>query len=194
MKLSILGDSIPNGFGVGKEHSFVNIKNKDIIVKNYAENGLTSLLTLNRAILATDSDIVFIYTGINDFLNGISLRSVCINILKITDMAKKNNIIPVIGIPHEITDDSCSGWCNDVNYISSLDKLNMFRDFIIFTSSKEKFYYIDFNKALKEHALNLKINYDELFFDGVHPNYRTHEYMRKIFSENINKIIEENEL
>ena len=193
MKITVLGDSIPNGFGVGREDSFVNIKDKDIEIENLSENGLTSMLTLNRAV-NINADILFVYAGINDFLNGIALKSVCVNILKIVDYAKSRNIIPVVGLVHSIAEDACDGWCTDVNYISALNKIRDFREFFILASKEENFYYIDFNSKLKDYAEESGLKYDELFFDGVHPNYKTHEYMREIFRENIVEIAKENDL
>lgn len=192
MKINALGDSIVNGFGVIREHSFVNVDDPRMEVNNYGENGTTSLITLSRVDRKLNCDILFVYVGINDFLSGYSLKSVCRNILKIADMAKAKNIPVIISAPHDIAEDATDGWCNDVNYISAKNKLKEFRDFIVVASEEYDFYYIDFYNELK--SVSNYEKYEDLFFDGVHPNNKTHDIMRKIFYENILKVAEENEL
>lgn len=181
MKICAAGDSIVKGFGVLEENSFVNIKNKNIEVLNIGENGYTSLFVLERLKAIKnirDFDVLFVYCGINDFLSGYSLKSVCKNIEKIIKFSKDNNLILLLAIPLDITEDSMEGWCNSLNYISTENKLIDYRKFIIEKSQEENFYYIDFYKKFKEID-----NYGDYFLDGIHPNKSMHKLMREYFSE-----------
>ncbi len=192
MKINVLGDSIVNGFGVIREEAFVYFDDLRIEMENFGENGATSLVTLTRIPRKLDCDILFIYVGINDFLSGYSFKSVCKNILKIIDLTKAKDIPVVIAAPHDITHDSTDGWCNEVNYVSAKRKLKEFSDFLKLASKENDFYCIDFYNELKES--NEFENYEDLFFDGVHPNNKAHGIMRQIYKKHILEIAEENEL
>ncbi|MBP2025006.1 SGNH/GDSL hydrolase family protein [Peptoniphilus stercorisuis] len=192
MKICAAGDSIVNGFGVGRENSFINIKDNNIEILNIGENGYTSLLTLEKIKKLKNIsgfNLLFIYVGINDFLSGYSLESVTKNIERIIEFAKRNNLILLISIPLDITEGSQDGWCSSLNYISTKNKLIDYRKYIMEKSFQENFYYIDFYNKFKK--LN---NYSDLFFDGIHPNRYMHNLMRDYFSEILFNIGYENGL
>lgn len=192
MKINAIGDSIVNGFGIVQDKAFVCFDDPRIEIDKLGENGSTSLITLSRIPQKLDCDILFIYVGINDFLSGYSLKSVCKNILKIADLALAKGVTTIISAPHDITDDATDGWCNNVNYISAKRKLKEFSEFIKKASEEYGFYVIDFYNELKNS--DEIDNYDDMLFDGVHPNNKMHDIMREIYKKNIMKIAKENEL
>lgn len=192
MKINALGDSIVNGFGIVQDKAFIFLDDPRIEVEAFGENGATSLITLSRIPRKLECDILFIYVGVNDFLSGYSLKSVCKNILKIVDLAKAKDVITVISAPIDITSDATDGWCNDVNFISAKRKLKEFSDFLNVAKDEYGFYTIDFYNELKNNIEDK--NYEDMFFDGVHPNNKTHDIMREIYKKNIIEIAKENEL
>lgn len=179
--IHIVGDSIPNGFGVGRENAFTNIVNKNIKIINSAENGANIENAYEQARRYSKCDILLVYAGINDFLMGRSLKAVLETILKISDYAKVNKIELIIGIPHDITTDATDGWCNDINYISTKNKLKDLKDIIEIASQKEKFSYIDFYSEMKQNLTEEE--YNDYFFDGIHPNKEMHKKMKKILEK-----------
>ena len=71
MKICAAGDSIVNGFGVGRENSFVNLKDNNIEILNIGENGYTSLLTLEKIKKIkniSEFNLLLVYVGIKSSL------------------------------------------------------------------------------------------------------------------------------
>ncbi|RVU54966.1 SGNH/GDSL hydrolase family protein [Anaerosphaera multitolerans] len=173
MLLSAIGDSIVKGFGVGEENSFVYFKKNNLKTLNLGENGATSQECL-RQLAYIDGDLVLIYVGINDFLLNYSLNKTIENIVKITDCVKKKGKKIILCSPHRISGDATEGWCNSSTFISANHKLKNFNLILKGIAFKDNYYFIDYYNLL-----NKVENYDNLFFDGIHPTKETHNLMRK---------------
>lgn len=181
--LLALGDSIFRGYLVGGNSLISFIEKSGYEVLNLSSNGLNSEELLNQVKNLNKLekfDNIIIHIGINDFLQGVSVRSVEKNIKNIIELLKKKNLIFII--PFLISTKSVDNmWANSVIFSSTINKTMEYRDFLRNLCEENKIKCISFYDYL------LGKDYQSNLIDGIHPD----ESLHKILSEFvIEKLVE----
>lgn len=157
--INAVGDSIVKGFGV--EKSFVEVDGTGFVINNFGINGDTSENVLYRIEDYKNCDILLLYYGLNDFLNGCSVWQVVDNSKKIIE---KVNTEIILCIPHKVD-------VQELAFIFNPEGINR-----------------KLSKLIEEYKLlsNVKIlNFYELFadetdlFDGIHPTDKMQKQMQQ---------------
>lgn len=170
MILKAIGDSLVYGYGVGSENSFVNINIKNVKVINYGMNGDTSAGVLHRIDEVLDADVILVFAGVNDFLNGISVDAAASNIRKILDKIFSRGKKTVLCIPFLLSEEE-----DYTNIISVANrKITEYRENLL-QIKYEDLLAVDFYRQLQKQP-----HYSNLFFDGVHPTKSTHDLMKSL--------------
>lgn len=167
--INAVGDSVVYGFGV--EQSFVNIKNESLQINNFGINGNTSEDILNRIESALNCDILILFYGLNDFLNGVSVENVLENTHKIL---QKINTSVILCVPYKVDDLDLNLLFNSEGINRKLKKLN--EEYHNLSSDVK---ILSFYELFKE---------DVDLFDGIHPTDNMHQSMRN----ELIKFLEEN--
>lgn len=163
--VNIVGDSIVNGFGV-KGNSFSKIESDKILFNNFGVNGETSSSVLDRIDNLLDCDLLVLFYGLNDFLNGMPVKYVVENTEKILRKSKSKVLVC---IPHMVDTNELRFIFNPGGINRKIEKL--YDEYLKLNFNNFKI--INFYSLLKEVEL----------FDGIHPNEKTHEDMKKLFLE-----------
>lgn len=179
MIFNAIGDSIVNGYGVGEKNSFVNVNIEKLDIKNFGVNGATTLDVLKRLDIIGNSNVALLYLGINDFLNGVSINEVEKNIVEIVKTLKNKSDKLILCSVHKI----CVGEFFGM-YKAAIDSANekilAYQNFIKVLCEEENLIFLDYYNLL-----NAEENYDDLFFDGIHPTEETHNIMKKYLLEKL---------
>lgn len=173
MTIFALGDSIVKGFGVGEENSFVNMNTKGIHTVNFGMNGATSDYGVSK-LKDIYGDILVLYFGINDFLSNYSVDYAIGNLVTIFEYVDKEKLDVILCSPHRIALDSIENWTGYTSFISTNNKLEEYNQKLRNISTSRKYKFLDFYSILGSID-----NYDDLFFDGIHPTKSTHNIMRE---------------
>lgn len=163
--VNIVGDSIVNGFGVNG-NSFSKIESDKILFNNFGVNGEMSSNVLYRIDSLLDCDLLVLFYGLNDFLNGMPVDYVVENTEKIL---KKSKSKVLLCIPQMVDTEELRFIFNPGGINRKIEKL--YDEYLKLNFNNFKI--INFYSLLKEVEL----------FDGIHPNEKTHEDMKKLFLE-----------
>ncbi|WP_455258271.1 SGNH/GDSL hydrolase family protein [Peptoniphilus asaccharolyticus] len=159
--INVVGDSIVRGFGVeGK--SFIDIESGHLQFNNFGINGDTSRGVLNRIESFLNCDLLILFYGLNDFLNGLPVAEVVSNTEKILEMAESNVLICV---PHAVDTEDLWFLFNPEGINRKLESLGM-----EYKAIDGDFKILNYYETLKDGEL----------FDGLHPNEKTHFDMQRI--------------
>lgn len=160
IKLNAIGDSIIAGFGV-EGNSFINISSNNIEVNNYGINGNTSEDVLQRIEDVLDCDILLLFYGLNDFLEGKSVKSVLDNTIKILNIAQNEVILCV---PYKVDTEELMFLFNPEGINRKIKELNHCYKKLDYKCKILSFY------DLYDEQLEL--------FDGIHPTEKSHNKMK----------------
>ncbi|MDF2634161.1 MAG: GCAxxG family protein, partial [Pelosinus sp.] len=168
IKMVGIGDSITCGYPYEPALSWLNMAANqfNIEYKNSGINGDTTGGMLNRFqsdVIRYKPSHVIIMGGTNDAYAGIVVQQVISNIHDMVELALKNTIIPIIGLPIP---------CNDV---MEEKLLGQYREEIRQYTKDRNVEIIDFHKAMVDDS-GLKIK-EGMHCDGVHPNRCGYEVM-----------------
>lgn len=177
-KLVILGDSLTEGYGVAKEHSFpalveakLKAAGKDWLVVNAGVSGSTSASALARLdwLLKSKPDAVLLTLGGNDGLRGFGPSVTKENLRKAIRKAKAANMKVML-----------AGMQMPPNY--GKQYTDEFRALFPALAKEEKIALLPFllEKVGGNPALNLE--------DGIHPNEAGH----KILADTVFKFLKDN--
>ena len=165
VKVLVLGDSLSEGYGVGKEYSYVTlIQNRldkekvNIKITNGSISGSTtsSLSSRLRWYLKTKPDYVIVALGANDGLRGVDISTIEKNLKSGIDEIKKVNatalLFPMLLPPNygEVYRKGFEKVFTDIIKQSNLEKLPFLLDGVA-----------------GERSLNQS--------DGIHPNIKGHD-------------------
>lgn len=172
-----MGDSLSEGYGVTREHSFPSVIEKKldegavpfkVKITNGSVSGSTSANAPSRLkwFLKSKPDILVLALGANDGLRGIDVQSSSDNLAKTIATAKENNIRVVL-----------TGMLIPPNYGADYrDKFSK-----MYRTLKNK-YQLDFIPFLLEGVAGDKeLNQA----DGIHPNDKGH----RVMADNVLKVL-----
>ncbi|MBH47760.1 MAG: arylesterase [Halobacteriovorax sp.] len=172
-----MGDSLSEGYGVTREHSFPSVIEKKldegavpfkVKVTNGSVSGSTSANAPSRLkwFLKSKPDILVLALGANDGLRGIDVKSSSDNLAKTIATAKENNIRVVL-----------TGMLIPPNY--GADYRDKFSKMYLTLKNK---YQLDFIPFLLEGVAGDK-NLNQA--DGIHPNDKGH----RVMADNVLKVL-----
>ena len=180
-KIVLMGDSITSSWTGYSPEFFSN--NSYLI--NKGVSGETTPEMLNRFdadVLSLAPEAVIILAGINDIAQNtgyISISETFNNIALMVDLAKKNNIKPVLCsvLPaNELT------WRPEIKPAELVIELNQK---LSAYCEKNNLVYIDYFSSMVGGSKELR---SELTYDGIHPDKKGYIIMEQILLETISKI------
>lgn len=171
VKIVAIGDSITYGFPYSPEQSWLYFVAKELAVElvNSGVNGDITSGMLSR--FASDvcrykPSHVIIMGGTNDAYEGMEVSQVVGNIKKMVQLARDNQITPLIGLPIP-----CNDWSAEI-------LLGECREAMQEYAATNDLIYIDFYTAMvDEDTAEIKSG---LHCDGVHPNEAGYRLMADV--------------
>jgi acyl-CoA thioesterase-1 len=183
MKIVCIGDSLTQGYGVGRTENWVallNQKNENEFI-NKGINGDTTggmLSRFQRDVIDEKPQYVIIMGGGNDFIMGDSLGSVRANIMAMVHQAYHHRILPILGTGIKTDAESFRKDWAEITDVGRLnEKIIAHRDWIIKFCGTFNTKYIDFCAEL-ENRIGGK--YGSYLFDGLHPSKEGHRILADI--------------
>ncbi len=180
-KVVFMGNSITDGWWPNDSTFFIN--------NQYVDRGISGqttsemLVRFRADVINLKPKAVVILAGTNDIAqnNGyISLENAFGNIVSMVELAKANNIKPIL----------CSvmpayefGWRKGLEPAGKIIKLNAM---IKAYADKNKIIYVDYHSALADERGGLPEKYSK---DGVHPTLEAYKIMETIVQKAITKVI-----
>jgi len=180
-KVVFMGNSITDGWWPSDSTFFIN--------NQYVDRGISGqttsemLVRFRADVINLKPKAVVILAGTNDIAqnNGyISLENAFGNIVSMVELAKANNIKPIL----------CSvmpayefGWRKGLEPAGKIIKLNAM---IKAYADKNKITYVDYHSALADERGGLPEKYSN---DGVHPTLEAYKIMETIVQKAITKVI-----
>jgi len=180
-KVVFMGNSITDGWWPNDSTFFIN--------NQYVDRGISGqttsemLVRFRADVINLKPKAVVILAGTNDIAqnNGyISLENAFGNIVSMVELAKANNIKPIL----------CSvmpayefGWRKGLEPAGKIIKLNAM---IKAYADKNKIVYVDYHSALADERGGLPEKYSN---DGVHPTLEAYKIMETIVQKAITKVI-----
>ena len=180
-KVVFMGNSITDGWWPNDSTFFIN--------NQYVDRGISGqttsemLVRFRADVINLKPKAVVILAGTNDIAqnNGyISLENAFGNIVSMVELAKANNIKPIL----------CSvmpayefGWRKGLEPAGKINKLNAM---IKAYADKNKIIYVDYHSALADERGGLPEKYSK---DGVHPTLEAYKIMETIVQKAITKVI-----
>jgi len=180
-KVVFMGNSITDGWWPNDSTFFIN--------NQYVDRGISGqttsemLVRFRADVINLKPKAVVILAGTNDIAqnNGyISLENAFGNIVSMVELAKANNIKPIL----------CSvmpayefGWRKGLEPAGKIIKLN---SMIKAYADKNKIIYVDYHSALADERGGLPEKYSK---DGVHPTLEAYKIMETIVQKAITKVI-----
>nr|WP_321522261.1 SGNH/GDSL hydrolase family protein [uncultured Macellibacteroides sp.] len=180
-KVVFMGNSITDGWWPNDSTFFIN--------NQYVDRGISGqttsemLVRFRADVINLKPKAVVILAGTNDIAqnNGyISLENAFGNIVSMVELAKANNIKPIL----------CSvmpayefGWRKGLEPAGKIIKLNAM---IKAYADKNKIIYVDYHSALADERGGLPEKYSN---DGVHPTLEAYKIMETIVQKAITKVI-----
>jgi len=180
IKIVAIGDSITYGYPYDPALSWFDIAAQQLNIEytNRGMNGDTTggmLKRFPRDVLRCKPSHVIIMGGTNDAYAGIPGSQVLNNIHAMSELAVKNEMIPVIGLPIP---------CNDV-IVERL--LGTYREEMRHFASDNHIEIIDFYlDMVAEKGANIKVGLD---CDGVHPSSAGYKVMAGVATKIMAKIV-----
>lgn len=107
IRIIAFGDSITYGYGVPPDKNYVSLLSKNLGLKienagMIGDTTATALLRMDRDILQKNPDIVILFLGGNDFLQGVPPFAMAENLKNIVKKLQQHNIkIVLVGISYE---------------------------------------------------------------------------------------------
>lgn len=175
MKIAALGDSLTYGYPYGPEHSWLSQVGNQLGVDtiNHGVNGALTKEILQRVHVVTNAnpDVVIVMGGTNDAYERFSTEIVIMNLQKIIQHLKENQIPHIfLGIPPIVVG-------------AEVEKiLNSFRIQMKVLAQEENIQVIDFHAALATKGLRYLV-------DTCHPNRAGYEKMAEVAYEALKNII-----
>jgi len=171
VKIVAIGDSVTYGFPYSPEQSWLYFTAKELAIEqvNSGVNGDTTSGMLSR--FASDvcrhkPSYVIIMGGTNDAYEGLEVSQVVGNIKKMVQLARDNQITPIIGLPIP-----CNDWSAEI-------LLGEYREAMQEYAVNNGLNYIDFYAAVvDEETAEIKSG---LHCDGVHPNEAGYRVMADV--------------
>lgn len=180
-KVVFMGNSITDGWWPNDSTFFIN--------NQYVDRGISGqttsemLVRFRADVINLKPKAVVILAGTNDIAqnNGyISLENAFGNIVSMVELAKANNIKPIL----------CSvmpayefGWRKGLEPAGKIIKLN---SMIKAYADKNKIIYVDYHSALADERGGLPEKYSK---DGVHPTLEAYKIMETIVQKAITKVV-----
>ncbi len=180
-KVVFMGNSITDGWWPNDSTFFIN--------NQYVDRGISGqttsemLVRFRADVINLKPKAVVILAGTNDIAqnNGyISLENAFGNIVSMVELAKANNIKPIL----------CSvmpayefGWRKGLEPAGKIIKLNAM---IKAYADKNKIIYVDYHSALADERGGLPEKYSK---DGVHPTLEAYKIMETIVQKAITKVV-----
>jgi len=161
IKMVGLGDSITYGYPYESEISWFNMAAKQLNI-DYINSGINGDTTdgmvsrFDRDVIRYKPSHLIIMGGTNDAYAGMPADQVFHNIRDMVELALKNGIVPIIGLPIP---------CNDLREENLLEQ---YREEIRQYTAENNIEVIDFYKAMVDNS-GLKIK-EGMHCDDVHPN------------------------
>lgn len=168
-RIVCLGDSITYGFPFGPRLSWTNylVENTDHEVFNEGINGNTTsdmLRRFNRCVVAHRPTHVVIMGGANDVIWRESYDRIVWNLNEMVELAIKNGIKPILGLPTPIDEPEMER------------RLARVRDWMVSYSQKYYLKIIDFFSAFFDESGSIIEDY---LLDGAHPTVEGYRAMAR---------------
>lgn len=188
MKIVCIGDSLTEGYGVGRSENWVALLNESS-ENNFVNKGISGdttggmLSRFQRDVVDEKPRYVIIMGGANDLIMGDSLGTVRANIMAIVHQAYHYRIIPILGTG--IKADAASfrkDWAEITDVARLNDMIAAYRDWIIQFCGTYNTKYIDFYAEFENKTEG---KYGSYLLDGLHPSKEGHRIMADIVHENI---------
>lgn len=181
IKIIGLGDSITCGYPYEPALSWFNLAQNHLHTEtvNQGVNGDTTEGMLSRFqqdVIRYKPSHVIIMGGTNDAYAGVIADQVISNIRDMVELALKNRIVPIIGLPIP---------CNDLTAETLLEQYRQrMRHYI----EKNKIDVIDFHKFMVDGS-GSKIK-EKMHCDGIHPNKAGHQVMADVALNMLQKCLQ----
>jgi lysophospholipase L1-like esterase len=186
MKIVCIGDSLTEGYGVGRSENWVALLNAssahDFVNKGISGDTSGGMLARFRHdVVAEKPQYAIIMGGANDFVMGDSLGSVRANIMAMVHQAYHHRIIPVLGTGVKADAERFrKDWAAITDVGRLIAMTTEYRDWVlefcsVFTTSHIDF-YAEFEK---------RTGSGSYLFDGLHPSKEGHKILADIAREGL---------
>jgi acyl-CoA thioesterase-1 len=181
IKMVGLGDSITYGYPYEPEASWFNMAASQLNIDyvNCGINGDTTdgmVSRFDRDVIHYKPSHLIVMGGTNDAYAGMPANQVIDNICDMVELALKNDIVPMIGLPIP---------CND---LVEENLLEQYRKGMCQYAVDNNIQVIDFHKAMVDDS-GLKIK-KGMHYDDVHPNKAGYEVMTSAAIVMLQKILD----
>lgn len=172
----LMGDSITEGWSIHDSSFFKD--NPKLI--NRGISGQTSSQMLSRFrqdVINLKPKTVVINSGTNDIAENtgpISLEDILGNIISMCELANANNIEVILT---SVLPAKHFPWRKDLDPANKIVSLNKM---IMKYAAKENYDFVDYHLYMSDDGLGL---FENLSYDGVHPNYNGYKVMEKLLLE-----------
>lgn len=176
-----LGDSITEGYGVSKGECWVDAmpgNNRNCGISGDTTAGMKRRFSAH--VLRYMPDRVVIMGGINDLMNGCSVKSVQENLFCMYEQARQNGIVlvPAVCVYPDMNELLNNDWTFFMPAIQALPKnLELLAQWIRTYARDTGCLCLDFAQKFPEYTQD---GYCRYFSDGVHPNARGHAILAEI--------------
>lgn len=192
MKVTLLGDSLAEGYAVDEKQYWgylVQKKLKNINIVNEGIRGDTTagmLARLTSGVIDKDSKMVMLLGGTNDLIAGVPLGVIKGNIMSMTHISYHYNILPIIGIEPRICEPLLTKrWDGLCNFSRLNDDLEALREWILRFSNTFDCLVFD----IFETFTGYDSDYSYLFSDGLHPSILGNQVIADCFVELLEKVL-----
>jgi len=188
LKIVCIGDSLTEGYGVGRADNWVALLNgrNEYEFVNKGISGDTTggmLARFQRDVVDEKPKHVIIMGGANDFIMGDSPGSVRANIMAMVHQAYHHRIIPILGTGLKADAESFrKDWAEITDVKQLIERTAGLRDWILEFCGTFSTKYIDFYAEFEKRTAG---NYGGYLFDGLHPTREGHRIMAEIAYESL---------
>ncbi|MFA5527195.1 MAG: GDSL-type esterase/lipase family protein [Peptostreptococcales bacterium] len=195
MRMVFIGDSLTYGYRIRPDRVWVKqlAQEKGIEIINKGMNGDTTggmLRRFLRDVVKYEPTHVLIFGGANDIVLDMPLDTITENIEKMVNTARKEGIIPLIGITMEMDELMASReWADGTDYKKANKQVLLLREWILNYCNRNNLVTIDFYEAYHE-ALS-KEPVTDYFLDGLHPTEKGQEVLKDTAIKAFRKLIKE---
>jgi lysophospholipase L1-like esterase len=188
MKIVCIGDSLTEGYGVGRNENWVALLNErtenEFVNKGISGDTTGGMLArFQRDVIDEKPQYAIIMGGGNDFIMGDSLGSARANTMAMVHQAYHHRVIPILGTGVRPEAESFrKDWAEITDVGRLVEKIAAYREWIIQFCGTFNTKYIDFHAELENRT---KGNYGSYLFDGLHPSKEGHRIMADIAYESL---------
>jgi acyl-CoA thioesterase-1 len=188
MKIVCIGDSLTEGYGVGRSENWVALLNGrngyEFVNRGISGDTTGGMLSrFQRDVVDENPQLVIIMGGANDFIMGDSPGSVRANIMAMVHQAYHRRIIPIIGTGLKADAENFrKDWAEITDVGRLIERTAGLREWIIEFCGTFSTKYIDFYAEFEKRTAG---GHGSYLFDGLHPSQEGHRIMAEIAYESL---------